>query len=170
MSEKRKDNPIFRTRLKQLLKERDLNQGKFADELTKLLGKEDEEGISRRTVNFWCNGKAYPTEENLTAICAFFNVRKSWLYGESKYRTEREEMIVNWDKKFKSMDKDGKITASINFLENLEVLSGKTLMFEEDGTSFEEYVSECIKECLSIAEKKGIEMQDRKSIIRRKKR
>lgn len=168
MSEKRKDNPIFRTRLKQLLKERDLNQGKFADELTNLLIAKDEEneerGISRRTVNFWCNGKAYPTEENLTAICEFFNVRKSWLYGESKYRTEREEMFSKYDEIYK-VDAD-----IIEFVEIIERKSKKSLMFEEDGTSFEEYVSECIKECLSIAEKKGIEMQDRKSIIRRKKR
>ena len=166
MSEKRKDNPIFRKRLKTLLIERNINQGELADELTKLLGKEEEEGISRRTVNFWCNGKAYPMEENLTALCDYFNVRKSWLFGESKHRTDREEMIANWDKESGITAKD---TSSIQFIECLEDLSGKTLKFE-DGESMNDFVSELVKIGISMAaEKNGIEMEDRKITKRKRK-
>ena len=165
MSEKRKDNPIFRKRLKMLLIEKNINQGELADELTKLLGKEEEEGISRRTVNFWCNGKAYPMEENLTALCDYFNVRKSWLFGESKHRTDREEMIANWDKESGITAKD---TSSIQFIECLEDLSGKTLKFE-DGESMNDFVSELVKIGISMAAEKGIEMEDRKITKRKRK-
>ena len=158
MSEKRKDNPFFRKRLKELIKERDITQDQFALELTKLLGKEEEDSISRKTVSFWCNGKAYPTEENLTAICDFFNVRKSWLYGESKYRTDREEMIAKWDEKPLLTVRE---TKSLQFVELTEELSGKVLHFE-DGKSIEEYVAECVESCITIAEKNGIGIEDRK--------
>lgn len=157
MSEKRKDNPFFRKRLKELIKERDITQDQFALELTKLLGKEEEDSISRKTVSFWCNGKAYPTEENLTAICDFFNVRKSWLYGESKYRTDREEMIAKWDKKYsQEIDKDG-----LNFIQIIEDSSGKTLFFS-DGEEIGKYLKECVESCITIAEKNGIGIEDRK--------
>ena len=165
MSEKRKDNPIFRKRLKMLLIEKNINQGELADELTKLLGKEEEEGISRRTVNFWCNGKAYPMEENLTALCDYFNVRKSWLFGESKHRTDREEMIANWDKESGITAKD---TSFIQFIECLEDLSGKTLKFE-GGESMNDFVSELVKIGISMAAEKGIEMEDRKITKRKRK-
>ena len=157
MSEKRKDNPFFRKRLKELIKDRDITQDQFALELTKLLGKEEEDSISRKTVSFWCNGKAYPTEENLTAICDFFNVRKSWLYGESKYRTDREEMIAKWDKKYsQEIDKDG-----LNFIQIIEDSSGKTLFFS-DGEEIGKYLKECVESCITIAEKNGIGIEDRK--------
>ncbi len=157
MSEKRKDNPIFRTRLKELIREKNITQEQFALELTKLLGKEEEDCISRKTVSFWCNGKGYPTEKNLTAICDFFNVRKSWLYGESKYRTDKEEMIAKWDKNYSSkIDKDG-----LHFIEIIEETSGKTLLFN-DGEEIGKYLKECIETCISIAEKNGIGIEDRK--------
>ncbi len=158
MSEKRKDNPFFRKRLKTLIKDRNITQDQFALELSKLLGKEEEDSISRKTVSFWCNGKAYPTEENLTAICDFFNVRKSWLYGESKYRTDREEMLSELDKKHLISVRE---TKSLQFVETLEELSGKLLHFE-DEKSIEGYAAECVESCISIAEKNGIGIEDRK--------
>lgn len=155
MNEKKiENNSVFKERLRTLMKETKVTQQSLADALK----------TSRKTVSLWCIGYAVPDKFNIERLTEYFGVSKEWFFGESDKRDERKEMLAKFDRNFSFSP------FLLRFVETIEDLSGKTLMFEEDGDSFEEYVSDCIKECLSIAEKKGIEMQDRKSIIRRKKR
>ena len=155
MNEKKiEDNSVFKERLRKLMEETKVTQQSLADALK----------TSRKTVSLWCIGYAVPDKFNIKRLTDYFGVSKEWFFGESDQRDERREMLARFGRNFTFNP------FLLRFVETVEDLSGKTLMFEEDGASFEEYVSECIKECLSIAEKKGIEMQDRKSIIRRKKR
>ena len=62
---------VFATRLKALIKERELNNTTFAA----------ASGLPRTTINGWTEGKAIPRADLLDVVADFFNVSIDYLLG-----------------------------------------------------------------------------------------
>jgi transcriptional regulator with XRE-family HTH domain len=62
---------VFADRLKQVLKEKRIQQKELAMKL----------GISDRTVNSYCNGKSFPSLDALGEICRILDVSSDFLIG-----------------------------------------------------------------------------------------
>ena len=65
------DKSVFRTRLRELIKERGITITALAKELK----------ISRQSVSKYINGSAYPNIERLFMIARFFDVSSDYLVG-----------------------------------------------------------------------------------------
>ena len=66
---------IFGQRVKELLKENDLKQGHFADQLN----------VGRTTLCEWLNGHNEPPMEMIVKIADFFDVTTDYLLGRTDY-------------------------------------------------------------------------------------
>lgn len=63
-------------RLKLLMKEQKLTQEQLAQKI----------GVSRKSINQYCTGKAVPDEYNRKLLCELFKVNEDYLLGVGKYR------------------------------------------------------------------------------------
>lgn len=70
----------FRSRLTELMKEKELNQAELAAKV----------GFSRKAINEYLNGKSCPDKWHLHELAKFFNVFDEYLSGETEYRDAGE--------------------------------------------------------------------------------
>ena len=75
----------FKKRIRQLRKERNLDQDALAQGL----------GVSRSTICMWEAGQRKPNREAVEKICDFFNVDMNYIYGLSEIRnTYSKDMVI----------------------------------------------------------------------------
>lgn len=103
-------NPIFKERLKDLMKEHGFTQ-KTLSEYTKTLGKEDY--IATTTIALWCTGNYFPSQKKMSTLCKVFNVSEDYLIGN--------ENIKKWNKNAPKTEDVHTTEKTIAFLSTLGI-------------------------------------------------
>ena len=114
-------------RLKLLMKDKGLTQEQLANRI----------GVSRKSINQYCTGKAVPDEYNRKLLCDLFNVSEDYLLGVGEYKN-------TFDKADKNMSSDLPFTVELyhrfskNFNFDFWLYSDKKL--EELDKDIREYI------------------------------
>lgn len=76
------ENDIFASRLREIMKERRLNQSQLASLISKM-GK----SLRRQTISLYMDGQSRPDTERLSLLCSALNVSADYLLGRTKNPT-----------------------------------------------------------------------------------
>lgn len=89
----------MKDRIKQIRKENNLTQEKFAERI----------GVKRNTIATYETGKSEPMENIIVSICREFSINEEWLrtgQGEMKREMSKEQHIMDFASGFYNEDDD----------------------------------------------------------------
>lgn len=81
------ENSVFATRLREIMKERGVNQTSLADKITT-----QYVTIQRQTISLYMNGQSKPDTERLTVLAKTLDVSADWLLGLSDVQSRDGEL------------------------------------------------------------------------------